>query len=73
VNAYIKQILEVLSVELHLSLILAIMNQPRVCIVIPALNKETTIGQDIDEIPKQAQKQDGYLVNIPLVNNHSAD
>lgn len=51
-NAYIKQILEVLPIELYLSLILAIMSQPRICIIIPAINEEATIEQGIDEIPK---------------------
>jgi len=47
-----KQILEVLPIELYLSITLAIMSQPRVYIIIPAVNEETTIGQGIEEIPE---------------------
>jgi len=68
-----KQILEVLPVDLYLALILAIMSQPRVCIIIPAVNEETTIEQGIDEIPKQALQQDGYLVDILVVDGNSTD
>jgi len=71
--AYMKQILEVLPIELYLSLILAIMSQCRVCIIIPAVNEEATIGQVIAEIPKQARQQDGYLVDILLVDGNSTD
>lgn len=72
-NAYMKQILEVLHIELYSSLILAIMSQCRVCIIIPAVNEEATIRQGIDEIPKQALQQDGYLVDILIVDGNSTD
>ena len=71
--AYMKQILEVLPIKLCSSIILVIMSQPRVCIIIPAINEEGTIGQVIDEIPRQALQQDGYLVDILLVDGNSTD
>ena len=70
---YMKQILGVLPIKLCLSIILVIMSQPRVCIIIPAINEEATIGQVIDEIPRQALQQDGYLVDILLVDGNSTD
>ena len=68
-----KQILKVLPIELYLAIILAIMSQPKVCIIIPAVNEEATIRQGIDAIPKQALQQDGYLVDILLVDGNSTD
>lgn len=49
------------------------MSQPRISIVLPALNEEETIGQVIDEIPRPALEQSGYSVRVIVVDNNSTD
>lgn len=44
------------------------MRQPRICIIIPTLNEEETIGKVIDEIPEPALEQAGYLVQVLLAD-----
>ena len=49
------------------------MSQPRVSVILPALNEEATIGKVIDEIPRQALAQQGYDVSIVVVDGNSPD
>ena len=49
------------------------MPEKEICIVIPALNEEETIGRVIDEIPKEHMEDSGYRVEIIVVDNDSAD
>ncbi|MFC2067684.1 glycosyltransferase family 2 protein [Chloroflexota bacterium] len=49
------------------------MQKYNVCIILPALNEEVTIGKVIDEIPKLALEQEGYQVEVVVVNNNSSD
>ena len=44
-----------------------------ICIVLPALNEERTIGRVIDEIPRQEIERRGYKANIIVIDNGSAD
>ena len=46
---------------------------PEVCILIPAFNEEETIGKVIDNIPFQRLKDEGYQVDVLVVNNNSTD
>jgi dolichol-phosphate mannosyltransferase len=48
-------------------------NKAKVCIILPALNEAETIGKVIDEIPRQALEQEGYSVEILVVDNGSTD
>ena len=45
----------------------------RVCIILPALNEEKTIGRTIDEIPRGDMEKNGYEVEIIVVDNGSLD
>lgn len=49
------------------------MSQPKISIILPALNEEQTIGNVIDEIPKQALEQAGYVVRVLVVDGNSTD
>jgi glycosyltransferase involved in cell wall biosynthesis len=49
------------------------MKTKTVCIVIPTLNEESSIGQVIDEIPKKALEKSGYAVEILIVDGISTD
>jgi len=49
------------------------MNKAKVSIILPALNEAETIGKVIDEIPQQALEQEGYSVEILVVDNGSTD
>jgi len=49
------------------------MPEKDVCIVIPALNEEETIGMVIDEIPQEHMEGRGYKVEIMVVDNDSTD
>ncbi len=49
------------------------MPQKDVCIVLPALNEEATIGRVIAEIPRQTLEEQGYRVTIVVVDNGSTD
>ena len=44
-----------------------------VCVILPALNEEHTIGLVIDEIPVRAMEEKGYRTSILVVNNGSTD
>ena len=45
----------------------------RVCVILPALNEENTIGLVIDEIPREELEKRGYSTDIMVVNNGSTD
>jgi dolichol-phosphate mannosyltransferase len=45
----------------------------RVAIILPALNEAPTIGKVLDEIPKPALEQDGYQVEVVVVDSNSRD
>jgi len=49
------------------------MNKAKVSIIFPALNEAETIGKVIDEIPQQALEQEGYSVEVLVVDNGSTD
>ena len=49
------------------------MRQKDVCIILPALNEETTIGKVIDEIPREVMERKGYRVETIVVDNDSTD
>jgi len=49
------------------------MRQPKVSIILPALNEEATIGKVIDEIPRQALAEKGCDVSILVVDGNSSD
>jgi len=49
------------------------MPEKEICIVIPALNEEETIGRVIDEIPKEQMEERGYRVETIVVDNDSTD
>ncbi len=44
-----------------------------VCIILPALNEEETIGKVIDEVPVTEIEKRGYRVEIVVVDNGSED
>jgi len=44
-----------------------------VCVILPALNEEETIGMVIDEIPMGEIERRGYKVNILVIDNGSSD
>ncbi|MDY6917300.1 MAG: glycosyltransferase family 2 protein [Chloroflexota bacterium] len=45
----------------------------RVCVILPALNEEETIGRVIDEIPTREIEDRGYGVEVVVVDNNSTD
>lgn len=49
------------------------MSGNKVCVIIPSINEEPTIGKVIDEIPRQALEQAGYAVEVLVVDNLSTD
>ena len=49
------------------------MNKAKVSVILPALNEAETIGKVIDEIPQQALEQEGYSVEVLVVDNGSTD
>ncbi len=49
------------------------MKRHSVCIILPALNEELTIGKVIDEIPWQTLEREGYQVNVLVVDGNSSD
>ena len=49
------------------------MSQPTVLIILPALNEEETIGEVIDDIPRDILGEKGYVVKILVVDNGSTD
>jgi len=44
-----------------------------VCVILPALNEENTIGMVIEEIPRRDIENKGYITNIVVVDNGSTD
>jgi len=44
-----------------------------VCVILPALNEEETIGKVIQEIPQGILEQKGYRVNVLVVDGNSTD
>ncbi len=49
------------------------MKTQTICIILPALNEELTIAKVIDEIPRQALREQGYRVDVVVVDNNSSD
>lgn len=49
------------------------MSQKEICIALPALNEEATVGKVIAEIPQQLLNEKGYKVTILVVDNNSTD
>jgi glycosyltransferase involved in cell wall biosynthesis len=49
------------------------MSQPQVLILLPTLNEAPTVGQVIDEIPRQALEAAGYKVRLLVVDGNSTD
>ena len=49
------------------------MNKGKISIILPALNEAETIGKVIDEIPRETLVQDGYRVEVLVVDNGSTD
>lgn len=49
------------------------MPQKDICIILPALNEEATIGKVIAEIPRQTLEQKGYRITVLVVDNGSTD
>ena len=45
----------------------------RICVILPALNEESTIGLVIEEIPRAELEKKGYQTDIVVVNNGSTD
>ena len=49
------------------------MEKEVVCVVLPTLNEELTVGKVIDEVPRQALEQAGFEVDILVVDGNSSD
>ena len=49
------------------------MKQKTVCVILPALNEEETIGKVIEEIPRGVLEEKGYRVNVLIVDGNSTD
>ena len=49
------------------------MSQGKVSIILPALNEAETIGRVIEEIPQQRLEEEGYRVEVVVVDNGSTD
>jgi dolichol-phosphate mannosyltransferase len=49
------------------------MKNNKICVIIPTLNEESSIGKVIDEIPKKALEDSGYTVAILVVDGISTD
>lgn len=49
------------------------MDKKKICVILPALNEELTLGKLIDEIPYQSLNDAGYRVEVVVVNNNSTD
>ncbi|MCR4392981.1 MAG: glycosyltransferase family 2 protein [Dehalococcoidales bacterium] len=48
-------------------------DKKEVCIILPTLNEAEAIGPVIDEIPRQTLEQQGYRVDVLVVDGNSAD
>jgi len=44
-----------------------------ICIILPSLNEEVSIGKVIEEIPQRILEEQGYHVDIIVVDNNSTD
>lgn len=49
------------------------MSNGKVSIILPALNEAETIGRVIQEIPRERLEQEGYSVEVVVVDNGSTD
>lgn len=49
------------------------MKERSICVILPALNEELTIGKVIDEIPRQALEKEGCRVDVLVVDGNSSD
>jgi len=49
------------------------MGNGKVSIILPALNEAETIGKVIQEIPRERLEQEGYRVEVVVVDNDSTD
>jgi dolichol-phosphate hexosyltransferase len=49
------------------------MAKEQVCIILPTLNEEQSIGKVIEEIPRQALEEQGYRVDVLVVDGISTD
>ncbi len=49
------------------------MKKDSICIILPALDEELTVGKVIDEIPRKALEKEGYQVDILVVDGGSSD
>ncbi|MFC1846811.1 glycosyltransferase family 2 protein [Chloroflexota bacterium] len=49
------------------------MKKEVVCVILPALNEELTVGKVIDEVPRQALEQAGFEVDILVIDGNSSD
>lgn len=49
------------------------MKNTKICIIIPTLNEESSIGKVIDEIPRKPLEDSGYTVDVVVVDGLSTD
>ncbi len=49
------------------------MKEHIICIILPTLNEELTIASVIDEIPRHVLQEEGYRVDIVVVDGRSSD
>ena len=49
------------------------MKKRSICIILPALDEESTVGKVIEEITGQALERNGYQVDILVVDGNSSD
>jgi dolichol-phosphate hexosyltransferase len=49
------------------------MKEKEICIIIPTLNEESSIGKVIDEVPRKTLEDLGYIVNVVVVDGLSTD
>jgi dolichol-phosphate hexosyltransferase len=49
------------------------MKEKEICIIIPTLNEESSIGKVIDEVPRKTLEDLGYIVNVVVVDGISTD
>ena len=49
------------------------MRKNTICIILPTLNEELSIGKVIDEIPRHTLEEEGYEVDVVVVDGNSSD
>jgi glycosyltransferase involved in cell wall biosynthesis len=49
------------------------MKKDTVCVILPALDEELTVGKVIDEIPRHELEREGYQVDVLVVDGNSSD